>query len=81
MAPPRFDAALLATLLDAVGAHLQAADVEVSIVVVGGAALARTGSTRLLVRSGARVFPMASSTIWSGAPFVSFASVSLDATR
>ena len=43
MAPPRFDATLMATLLDAVGAHLEAAGAAVSIVVVGGAALALRG--------------------------------------
>lgn len=43
MAAPRFDAATMATLLDAVGSHLAAAGVEVSIVVVGGAALALRG--------------------------------------
>lgn len=43
MSPGGFDAALLATLLDAVGAHLEAAGAAVSIVVVGGAALALHG--------------------------------------
>ncbi len=43
MAPPRFDATLMATLLDAVGAHLEAGGAAVSIVIVGGAALALRG--------------------------------------
>jgi hypothetical protein len=43
MTPPKFDARLMATLLDAVGAHLQAAGAEASVVVVGGAALALHG--------------------------------------
>lgn len=41
--PPGFDITLLAKLLDAVGAHLEAEAAEVAIVVVGGAALALHG--------------------------------------
>src|SRR5262245_67270 len=43
MPPLKFDATLMATLLHAVGAHLEAAGVALSIVVVGGAALALRG--------------------------------------
>lgn len=43
MPPPRFDATLMSTLLDAVGAHLELDGVQVAIVVVGGAALALRG--------------------------------------
>jgi hypothetical protein len=42
-ASPKFDATRMATLLDAVGAHLAADGAAVSIVVVGGAALALRG--------------------------------------
>jgi hypothetical protein len=43
MAAPHLDAAALAALLDALGAHLASGGVQVSIVVVGGAALALRG--------------------------------------
>ncbi len=43
MASVQFDATLMATLLDAVGAHLEATGATVAIVVVGGAALALRG--------------------------------------
>ncbi len=43
MTPQRFGATLMATLLDAVGSHLEAEGAVVSIVIVGGAALALRG--------------------------------------